>query len=60
MYDNFYFLVQILTKIVINFSDFSLLTIYVIVVFNLDYKFFRFMTEITNSLFIAEITFFYE
>ncbi len=35
MYDNFCFLVQILTKMIINFSDFSIFPIYVKVIFNL-------------------------
>ncbi len=37
MYDNFCFLVQVLTKIIINFSDFIIFPIYVIVIFNLDF-----------------------
>ncbi len=37
MYNNFRFLVQILVKIIINFSDFIVFLIYVIVVFNLDH-----------------------
>ncbi len=35
-FDNFRFLVQILAKIVIKFSDFSVFPIYVIVILNLD------------------------
>ncbi len=35
IFDNFRFLIQILGKIIINFSDFSVFPIYVIVIFNL-------------------------
>ncbi len=36
IYDNFGVLVQILKKIIINFSDLSIFPIYVRVIFNLD------------------------
>ncbi len=35
-YDNFFFFIQILAKIIINFSDLSVSPIFVIVIFNLD------------------------
>ncbi len=34
IYDNFHFLVLLLVKIIINFSNFSIFLIYVIVIFN--------------------------
>ncbi len=39
IYDNFCFLVQFLMKIIINFSDLRILTIFVIFIFRLDTNF---------------------
>ncbi len=37
IYNNFRFLVWILAKIIINFSDFSIFPVYIIVIFNINH-----------------------